>query len=50
MLTVTDTDNNRVQQFALAAPAVAPCGALAAGRQPAAAEAADAARRRSARS
>jgi hypothetical protein len=28
ILTVTDTDNNRVQQFALAAPAVAPCGAL----------------------
>ncbi len=28
ILTVTDTDNNRVQQFALAAPSVAPCGAL----------------------
>jgi hypothetical protein len=29
VLTVTDTDNNRVQQFTLAAPSVAPCGALA---------------------
>ena len=28
VLTVTDTKNNRVQQFALAAPAVAPCAAL----------------------
>ena len=27
LLTVTDSDNNRVQQFALAAPAVAPCAA-----------------------
>jgi hypothetical protein len=28
VLTVTDTKNNRVQQFALAAPAVAPCSTL----------------------
>ena len=27
LLTVTDTDNNRVQQFTLAAPATAPCAA-----------------------
>ena len=35
LLTVTDSDNNRVQQFALAAPAVAPCAAPDPRRQPA---------------
>ena len=49
-LTVTDTQNNRVQQFALAAPPAPPCAALGAARQPAAAEAADAAAAARARS
>ena len=49
MLTVTDTDNNRVQQFQLAARPSRRAPRSAAG-QPAGAAAADAARARSARS